>query len=264
MILKITRRLSKIFVSNKIPKNRQSDARVVGRPRLLVIGIYLAGEVNYAEELVQVFTLSKDVDVEQRWVSMNGPAPGKAIAAVTVRQLDTKVPKWQIVNELISSHDLQAFDYFLICDDDVLLASDFVDRFIAEQQSLDFALAQPARTWRSYTDHPIVRRRLLTRARQTNFVEIGPVVSFRRDFMALVYPFSLESPMGWGYDYVWPVIADDHGLTIGIVDGVPVDHSLRASGTLYNKSEQNSLMFAYLSRRPHVRPKDVLSIRTYR
>ena len=263
-VLKVTRYLARTSSGRRTPKNRPSSSRVVGRPRVLVIGIFLAEEPNYIEELVGVFSGAADVDVEQRWVCVKGTAPNKAIAAVTVRELHARAPKWQIVNELISTEDVRGFDYVMVCDDDVLLAKDFVDRFIAEQQSVDFALAQPARTWRSHTDHPIVRRRLFTRARETNFVEIGPVVSFRRDFMRLVYPFSEESPMGWGYDLTWPVVASQDGLAIGIIDGVPVDHSLRARSALYDYREQVNLMGAYLSKRPHVRGEDVAVIRTYR
>jgi hypothetical protein len=264
-VLKVTRHLARILPGRRTPKNRPSSSRIVGRPRVLVIGIYLAREANYIEELVDVFSGATAVDVEQRWVCMKGTPPNKAIAAVTVREFHARVPKWQIVNELISTEDVRCFDYVMVCDDDVLLAKDFVDCFIAEQQCLDFALAQPARTWRSYTDHPIVRRRLFTRARQTNFVEIGPVVSFRHDFMRLVYPFSAESPMGWGYDLTWPVVASAHGLAIGIIDGVPVDHSLRARSALYDQGEQLKVMGTYLSKCPHVRSKDLASaIRNYR
>jgi hypothetical protein len=264
-VLKATRHLARTLPGRRTPKNRQSSSRVVGRPRVLVIGIYMAEEANYIEELVGVFSGAAGVDVEQRWVCMKGTAPNTAIAAVTVRELHARAPKWPIVNELISAEDVRGFDYVVVCDDDVLLAKDFVDRFIAEQQSVDFALAQPARTWRSYTDHPIVRRRLFTRARETNFVEIGPVVSFRRDFLRLVLPFNSESPMGWGYDLTWPVVASDQGFAIGIIDGVPVDHSLRRSSAFYDWREQRNLMAAYLSHRPHVRFEDLVpAIRTYR
>jgi hypothetical protein len=212
----------------------------------------LARVPNYATHLIDEFSSADAVEVEQRWVCMMGEPPTERVAAVTVRQLDTYMPKWQLVNELIESVDLDAFDYFIICDDDVLLGTRFVDSFIAEQQSLNFALAQPARTWRSLTDHPIVRRRLFTRARQTNFVEIGPIVSFRRDFFRAVYPFSLDSPMGWGYDLTWPIIARQLDVAIGIIDALPVDHSLRPPGALYNGQEQLDLMASYLSKRPHI------------
>jgi hypothetical protein len=231
----------------------------------LVIGIYIGEQANYSTHIVQEFNSAKTVDVEQRWICMTGKPPTEKVAAVTVHILDKYVPKWQLINDLINSDDLERFDYFMICDDDVLLATGFVDNFVAEQQSLKFALAQPARTWRSITDHAIVRRRLFTRARQTNFVEIGPVVSFRRDFLKVVYPFSLESPMGWGYDLTWPITARELNVPIGIIDRVPVDHSLRPPGALYNSGEHFDLMMSYLSRHPHVSWAEAArTVRTFR
>ncbi len=265
LMLKLTRHLALRLPGSIFPKNRPSDAKIKGRPRVLVIGIYIAREQNHVAHLVGVFGRTSTVDVEQRWVCMKGQPPSAGVAAVTVRKLDEYVPKWQLVNELITPQDFDQFDYFMVCDDDILLAPSFVDCFVAEQQSLDFALAQPARTWRSFTDHAVVRRRLFTRARQTNFVEAGPVVSLRRDFLKIVFPFSLESPMGWGYDLTWPVIARGLGLAIGIIDGVPVDHSLRARSALYDMQKQIDVMAAYLSTRPHVREKEITqAIRTYR
>ena len=252
LMLRVTRKIALRVPIDRFPKNCSSRAPVRGRPRLLVLGVYMALKPNYAAHLVKEFSSTDAVAVEQRWVCMMGQPPSEQVAAVTTRRLDHNTPKWPLVNELITPEDLDQFDYFMICDDDILIKPGFVDSFIAEQQSLDFALAQPARTWRSITDHDIVRRRLFTRARQTNFVEIGPVVSFRRDFLKAVYPFSSESPMGWGYDLTWPIVARELGLAIGIIDRTPVDHSLRHPGALYDSGEHYDLMMSYLSKRPHV------------
>jgi len=248
-----------------LPRNRQTSARIIGRPRLLVLGIYLGLKPNHVKHLVQQFGSAKLVDVEQRWVCMMGAPPSGEVATVTARQLGTYLPKWQQINELIVSDDLERFDYVVVCDDDILLDSYFVDCFIAEQQSLGFALAQPARTWRSWADHPITRRRLFMRARQTNFVESGPLVSFRSDFFKAVYPFSLDSPMGWGYDLNWPIVARERGFMIGIVDSTPVDHSLRTRGSLYDMRSEFGRMTDYLSTRPHVSEMEMTrAIRNYR
>ena len=265
LALKLTRQIALRVPVGHFPKNYAPKTPVRGQPSLLVVGVYMALEPNYSEHLVEEFGSAHSVGVEQRWVCMMGQPPTEKVAAVTVRQLDRYVPKWQLVNELIKPEDVERFDYVMVCDDDVLLVTRFVDNFIAEQQSLDFALAQPARTWRSITDHAIVRRRLFTRARETNFVEIGPVVSFRRDFLKAIYPFSLESPMGWGYDLAWPTTARELGLAIGIIDKIPVDHSLRPPGALYNSGEHFDLMTSYLSRRPHVSWTEAArTVRTFR
>jgi hypothetical protein len=265
LVLKLTRYIARMLPGTHCPRYRPSRASIEGHPRLLVVGIYMAREPNHSTHLVNEFSSAKLVDVEQRWVCMMGEPPSTEVGAVTVRQLTKYAAKWQLVNELIASGDLNRFDYFMVCDDDILVGQGFVDRFISEQQSLDFALAQPARTWRSFTDHAIVRRRLFTRARQTNYVEAGPVVSFRRDLFKAVYPFSLESPMGWGYDLTWPIIARELGVTIGIVDGIPVDHSLRARSALYDMREQLDVMASYLSTRPHVSGAEVTrAVRIFR
>lgn len=263
--LKLARKVAVRMPIGFFPRNYVPKTPVRGRPNILVVGIYMGLELNHSAHIVEQFSSAKAVEVEQRWICMSGQAPTKEVAAVTVRRLDDNVPKWQLVNELITAEDLDRFDYFVICDDDVLLGTHFVDNFIAEQQSLEFALAQPARTWRSFTDHSIVRRRLFTRARQTNFVEIGPVVSFRRDFLKAVYPFSLESPMGWGYDFTWPITARELGAPIGIIDRVPVDHSLRPPGALYDAQRHLDLMNSYLANRAHVSWTEAArTIRTFR
>ena len=263
--LKVTRHLARRLTRYAKPTNRSSNSSVVGQPRLLVVGIYLANAPNHVIPLVEEFARARRVVVEQRWICIKGAPPNSAVTQVTRGFRQEFVPKWQLVNELIGPHDLDRFDYFAVCDDDILVGDGFIDQFIAEQQALDFALAQPARTWRSFTDHEIVRRRLFTRARQTMFVESGPCVVFRNDFFRLAYPFSLESPMGWGYDLTWPILARDHGLKIGIIDGVPVDHSLRPRSALYDWKKELAVMSRYLSTREHVRqPQSSRSLQIYR
>jgi hypothetical protein len=265
LALKITRHLARRLTSDTYPKNRVFHPSIVGRPRLLIVGVYIANAPNYVTHLVDEFKTATLVDVEQRWACMKGAPPNHSVSAVTAVSLNDFVPKWKLVNDLIAPKDLEQFDYFAICDDDIRVGRGFIDCFVAEQQALDFALAQPARTWRSFTDHGIVRRRLFTRARQTSFVEGGPLVFFRNDFFRINYPFSLESPMGWGYDLTWPIIARERGFMIGIIDSVPLDHSLRVRGALYNDRTEIDIMARYLATRPHVRASEVSrALRVYR
>src|SRR5439155_8711017 len=126
----------------------------------------------------------------------------------------------QIINDLVSGENLAQYDYVLLCDDDVVLPHQFLDLFIPLQDDLDFAIAQPARTSNSYIDHPIVEQQRGVLARQTLFVEIGPVVSFHRSVFGLVFPFDLTSPMGWGYENVWSYQLAQRGLKMGILDAV--------------------------------------------
>ena len=59
--------------------------------------------------------------------------------------------------------------------------------------------------------------------------------------------------MGWGLDLVWPVTVERAGLRMGIVDAVPVRHSLRRPAQHYRHGHAQAEMHAYLERREHLR-----------
>ena len=90
-----------------------------------------------------------------------------------------------------------------------------------------YRIAQPARTTNSFIDLPIVEQHPGLLARQTLFVEQGPVVSFHASTFDFVFPLDLKSPMGWGLENVWSLRASERKMAMGIIDAVPVDHSMR-------------------------------------
>ena len=132
------------------------------------------------------------------------------------------VPKFTLINRILNQVNLSDYEYLVICDDDIALPSQFLDNYLALVGQYHFAIAQPARTNDSYVDHQFVRQLHGIKARLTRFVEIGPVFSFHKKAFAAFMPFDEESPMGWGYDFVWPHLADKNGLNMGIVDATPV------------------------------------------
>jgi glycosyltransferase involved in cell wall biosynthesis/Flp pilus assembly protein TadD len=219
---------------------------------VLILGIYLANSLNTVTDIVSVFGGSKLHTVTQKWVALNGQPPDARAAAVTVKNLNGRVPKFQIINELLHDDDLSEYDYIVLCDDDVVLPEHFVDSFIAMQSQLEFAIAQPARTLNSYIDHPIVAKHIGVHARETHFVEIGPVVSFHRLVYDFVFPFDLTSPMGWGYENVWAHEAIGRNLKMGIIDAVCVDHSLRKPVVNYEWNQADKERTAYLEKNVHL------------
>jgi hypothetical protein len=179
---------------------------------------------------------------------------------VTVLTVHDKTPKFALANRLLDGVALEAYDYVLVVDDDIMLPDDFLDRFIEQQQGLDFAIAQPARTRSSSIDHPIVEQQLGVVARRTLFVEIGPVVSFHRSVFPLVFPFDLVSPMGWGYENVWALELLTRGLRMGIVDATPVDHSLRPTLANYSWPVGDAGRTALFERRAHLPLDDCMRV----
>lgn len=222
------------------------------RPKVLVVGIYLAGELNTVSDIVPILGETARYDVTQHWIALSGDAPTPEVSAVTVRHVNEMTPKFALLNELLIDANVEQYEYVLLTDDDVVFPRGFTDRFFSLQSSLGFVLAQPARTANSYIDHPIVEQQLGVLARQTMFVEIGPVVAWHRSVHQLLYPFDLSSSMGWGYENVWSYLFAQRKLKMGIIDAVPVDHSVRPVTKHYTWDAADKGRTMYLQQREHL------------
>jgi hypothetical protein len=236
-------------------RQRQKRLRAVGVPSkklVLVLGVYLADRENAIEQITENLGKSKNFTVDQKWISLLGEPPSADVAAVTVSRRFGRTGKFALMNYLLSCTAWRMYDFVIVCDDDIHLPEGFIDSFISLQERFDFALAQPARTHNSYIDHPITEQSDANLARETYFVEIGPVTSFRADMLRLVAPFDESAPMGWGLDFVWPAIVKEHNLHMGIIDATPVDHSMRAPVTTYDGDTTRQRMQAYLKKNVHL------------
>lgn len=231
---------------------------------VLVLGVYMANRTNSVEHLAKSFESSPGLKVEQRWVALNGQPASQAIRDVTTLVSTGPEPKFSLVNRLLQDVNIERFDFIIVVDDDIYLPAGFLPAFIAHQQKFDFSVAQPSRAWHSHFDHAFALRRPWLQARQTHFVECGPLVSFRRDAARLLLPFDQGSQM-WGIDLVWAEVVRRSGLTMGIVDAVSVDHSLRPQAQTYDKAKEEVAMNEYLASRPHMTMREAFTIvRRYR
>ncbi len=235
------------------PGERSASER---KGRVLILGIYLPGLANHAAAISKALLRSRDWGVDLHWASVGEPADGAAVdpalAALTRLQSPERVPKFQLLNRLLSEMALDDYRYVMVVDDDIELPEGFVDRFLAIQEARDFTLAQPARTHDSFTDHHFVNQLMGVESRVTRFVEIGPLFSLRRDGFEVLLPFNEDAPMGWGLDFVWPVILAQHDLRLGIIDATPVRHALRKPVSTYDYDRTESTMQAFLARHPHL------------
>jgi hypothetical protein len=197
------------------------------RPSVLVVGVYLANRPNCMQHLVSMLESSATYRVVHRWVSLGAPSHDPALLRVTVTSHSSLIPKFPLVNQVLAAEDLASFEYLLLVDDDTRVPHGFLDRFLSVQSSLGFRLAQPARTADSFIDHEIVRQEPGTIARETRWVEVGPIVSIHRSIFEVIVPFDLRSPMGWGYENIWAYELSRRGLKMGIIDATAVEHKLR-------------------------------------
>jgi hypothetical protein len=120
--------------------------------------------------------------------------------------------------------------WLVIADDDVAFVTPSAPRtLLAVAAAQNFDISQPAQARGSYRSHLITRQRILASARETTFVEIGPVVAFSPRARDLVLPFPDEG-MGWGVELEWGALRE-HGLRLGIVDCVALLHLVPTAET---------------------------------
>jgi hypothetical protein len=221
------------------------------RPAVLVLGVYLANKPSHVRSVVANLSSSSSYRVKQRWAAIGGTISDSLVQSVTRVYQPSPLPKFLLMNQLLELEALHAYEYVVIVDDDILLPESFLDGFLKTQSAVGFCLAQPARTPNSSIDHSIVRRVEGILARETLFVEIGPVTSFHRSIFHLVFPFDMTSPMGWGYENVWAYRLSQNGFQMGIVDAYPVDHSLRPPVIYYDRTEAKEAKQRLLAPQPH-------------
>jgi hypothetical protein len=103
-------------------------------------------------------------------------------------------------------------------------------------ERLGLELAQPAQTLASHSAWPVTRRRPDSLARETGFVEIGPLTVLGKEAAAALTPFP-ELRYGWGLDLHWAALASTNGWRLGVVDALPVRHETGLVGAAYPRAE---------------------------
>ncbi len=141
--------------------------------------------------------------------------------------------KWPALHDHIRAEPglAAAYEAIWFPDDDILADAPTISRMFETFSLFGMALAQPALTAESHHTHPIVLRHPAYVLRRTNFVEVmAPILDARA--LALLVPTFAQARVGWGLDYLWPVILERAGLreAIGIIDAAPVTHTRAVGG----------------------------------
>ena len=158
--------------------------------------------------------------------------------------------KFENLNDLLAAQHGSEHDWLLVVDDDVSLPRGFLDDFLFLAERYDLALAQPAHRWRSHAAWAVTRRRPGVLARETQYVEIGPVCALRADTFDTLLPFP-PLRFGWGLDLHWSALARRHGWREGVVDATPVRHGLRQIATSYDRTDAVAETREFLADRPY-------------
>jgi hypothetical protein len=159
--------------------------------------------------------------------------------------------KFENLNTLLGRHRPQEHDWLLVLDDDVALPRGFLDAFVFIVERFGLRIAQPAHRALSHAAWQVTRRRAGGVARETAFVEIGPVSAFHAVTFDSLLPFP-PLRAGWGLDAHWAAIAREHDWPIGIVDATPIRHRTRRIAAAYDRDEAIAEGRRFLSGRPYI------------
>ena len=132
-------------------------------------------------------------------------------------------PRLALQNRLCTALAASAAGPLVLADDDVVFERGGLGRLLSAVERCGFGIAQPAHAPGSHRSHSFTASRPLTLARQTSFVEVGPLVVVATGWRARVLPLPEEFAMGWGLELVWHDLARD-GCRLGIVDAVTIRH----------------------------------------
>lgn len=159
--------------------------------------------------------------------------------------------KFENLNALLEANPPHDRDWLLVLDDDVALPRGFLDAFLFLAERFELKLAQPAHRRRSHAAWRVTRRRAGSVARETGFVEIGPLCAFHRDTFETLLPFP-PLRAGWGLDSHWAAIARERGWRIGVIDATPIRHAARPIADAYRRDDAVAEARAFLANRPYV------------
>lgn len=152
-----------------------------------------------------------------------------------------------LLNSLVAGIDLDGFDWVIIMDDDFAFRRGSLASFLAVAEAAGISLAQPARAYGPYRTFPLINCNLLSVARLTSYVEIGPIVAVDRRWASKLLPFPAGFAMGWGLDLLWSDLRKQ-GLRPGVIDWVTIDH-LSPVGTTYDNSPEKQRLAKMLQDR---------------
>jgi hypothetical protein len=112
----------------------------------------------------------------------------------------------------------------VVADDDIAFTSGGFAELLAAADRCGFGLSQPGHDAWSRWNIRLTRGRLLSLARSTTFVEIGPLLVVAEECVEKIFPFPEGFGMGWGLDFLWQDLLEE-GSRFGIVDSVRIRHS---------------------------------------
>jgi hypothetical protein len=229
-----------------VPRKLDALAAAVPERRVLALCVYRPSSEHMPAIAAELPASRHDM---RPLLGCTGEAPPALVEQTAAARLSGG--KFENLNLLLAQADPAEHDWLLVVDDDVVLPARFVDRLLGLCERLELALAQPAQTLASHAAWPVAKRHAGALARETGFVEIGPVTALRADVAAVLTPFP-GLRFGWGLDLHWAAVARERGWRLGVLDALPVRHEAAGVAAAYGHDAAVSEAQNFLASHPYV------------
>jgi hypothetical protein len=149
-------------------------------------------------------------------------------------------PKFVLVNRLLDHAGIAEEAWVAVADDDVCLSAGNLAEVIGVAARCGFGIAQPSHSWASIITYPLLLSRPWLAARQTGFVESGPLFLVSPQWRSQVFPLPEDMGMGWGIEVHWSRLRTK-GCSLGVVDACRMLH-LNPVGTTYDRTDTRATL----------------------
>lgn len=133
--------------------------------------------------------------------------------------------KLKLVYDYLMQHPdyIEHYNYFFIPDDDILVDESQIESLFDIMEQYQLQIAQPA-LFQSYCTYFHTLFDANCKLRFTNFVEMMMPCFSRSALKTVLFTFN-ENQSGWGTEYHWPILIDQHHYSMAIIDQIRVQHT---------------------------------------
>lgn len=191
-----------------------------GSPPTLVLMVYRVRNVS----LVQMLLRQLDSNADVRLWALDAIAPELASNTLGCGP----GVRFSHLNRLYNASPVLDGSWVILADDDVFFIEGHLERTIDLMKRAGLSLAQPGQSMLGWWNFFFTVSRPFLHARDTNYVEQGPLIIADPEFAKLILPFPEDDDMGWGIEALWYRIKEGRFRT-GIIDSCRVVHQDRAA-----------------------------------
>jgi hypothetical protein len=193
----------------------QHNAAVSDAPTILFLLVYRRRNIVFVELLLRQLGPNADV----RLWALDEVAPDLASQTYGCGP----GVRFSHLNFLYKIRPVEQGSWLVIADDDIVFVKGDLFKTIGLMKDAGFSLAQPGQSLLGWWTNLFNVSRPFVIARDTNFVEQGPLVVADSSFLKLMLPLPEGADMGWGIEAEWNRIKEGR-FRIGIIDECRIVH----------------------------------------